>query len=109
MEWFGFEIEPLRKEEIGARSKRYRKDNHAQFIADIGEVFDQTARVLKSGGYGVIVFGSSPSRKDTVEPFIERVLRSGFSLDVRTSRNISSNRRQMPSLMDEAVFILRKE
>ncbi|MBS4011374.1 MAG: site-specific DNA-methyltransferase [Roseovarius sp.] len=109
MEWFGFEIEPLRKEEIGARSKRYRKDNHAKFIADIGEVFDQTARVLKSGGYGVIVFGSSPSRKDTVEPFIERVLNSGFSLDVRKSRNISSNRRQMPSLMDETVFILRKE
>lgn len=109
MEWFGFEIEPIRKEEIGARSKRYRKNNHEQFILDIGEVFDETARVLKRGGHGVIVFGSSPSRADTVEPFIERVLRSGFSQEVRTIRNISSNRRQMPSLLEETVFIVRKD
>ena len=66
MEWFGIEIEPLRKEEIGARSKRHRKNNHAQFISEVGEVFDQTARVLKPRRYGVIVFGSSPSRPDTL-------------------------------------------
>lgn len=108
MEWFGFEIEPIRKVEIGARSKRHRKENHAQFISEIGKVFDQTARVLKPGGYGVIVFGSSPSREDTIEPFINRVLESGFSLEVRSIRNISSNRRLKPSLMEETVFIVQK-
>ncbi len=109
MEWFGFDIEPLRKIEIGARSKRGRKNVHEQFISEIGQVFDQTARVLKPDGYGLIVFGTSPSRADTLQPFLQRIEKSGFVVVVQNKRTISNNRRQMPSLTEETVLVVTRK
>lgn len=109
MEWFGLEIEPVRRAEIGARSKRHRKTAGEDFVSELNMVFAEAFRVLKSGSYATIVFGSSPSRKDTFPEFMNGLEEIGFHLLSEIPRNISSMRRQSPSLSIEHVVVFRKE
>lgn len=108
MEWFGFEIEPVRRAEIGARSKRHRKTAEHDFVSELYHVFTEAFRVLKSGAYATIVFGSSPSRKDPFPDFMDALKTIGFQLVSEIPRNISSMRRQSPSLSTEHVVVCRK-
>lgn len=109
MEWFGRDIEPVRQSEIGARSKRHRKAASLDFLKELRGVFVECHRVLKSGGYAVVVLGSSPVRSDIAPDFLNEMGGIGFSVEAELSRNISSMRRQFPSLSSERVFILRRE
>ncbi|MGB7243808.1 MAG: DNA methyltransferase [Sulfitobacter sp.] len=109
MEWFNLDIEPVRKSEIGARSKRHRKTAGPDFLNDLRQVFAECQRVLKNNGYAAVVFGSSPSRQDMLPGFLEDLKRVGFVIEADIPRNISSMRRQFPSLSTERVIILRKE
>ena len=108
MEWFGIEIESVRKGEIGARSKRHRKTANTNFLSELKAVFVECYRALRSGGYATVVFGSSPSRNDTLPVFTDDLKDIGFTLEIDIIRNISSMRRQNPSLNTERVIILRK-
>lgn len=109
MEWFELEIEPVRKSEIGARSKRHRKTAAADFLEELQQIFSECRRVLKRNSYAVIVFGSSPARKDMMPDFIGGLKEVGFCVESEIQRNISSMRRQFPSLSTERIAILRKE
>jgi SAM-dependent methyltransferase len=109
MEWFNLKIEPIRKAEIGARSKRHRKTAELDFLDDLKSVFSECHRVLKPGGYTTIVFGSSPKRNNTIPEFLENLKKIGFNLETNIERTISSMRRQTPSLSSESVIILRKK
>lgn len=109
MEWFDFDIEPVRRAEIGARSKRHRKTSGQDFLDELGHVFSECQRVLKRDRYTVIVFGSSPARKDVMPDFLSDLERVGFCIETDIPRSISSMRRQFPSLSSERVAILRKE
>lgn len=109
MEWFNLDIEPVRKSEIGARSKRHRKTAGSDFLHELRQVFVECQRVLKRGGYAVVVFGSSPARQDMLPDFLTDLEQVGFCIESNISRNISSMRRQFPSLSKERVAILRKD
>jgi hypothetical protein len=109
MEWLGLEIEPVRQEEIGARSKRHRKSAAGEFLRDLSDVFTQCTRVLRSGGYMVAVYGSSPKRDDTSERFISMLQLTGLCVEAVFSRSISDLRRQNPSLLNENVIVMRKD
>ncbi|MEP2031429.1 MAG: DNA methyltransferase [Paracoccaceae bacterium] len=109
MEWLSLEIEPVRKAEIGARSKRHRKTAASDFLHELELVFAQCHRTLKPGGYAVIVFGSSPARQDMLPGFLDGLQNIGFDIESNILRNISSMRRQFPSLSTERVAILRKQ
>jgi hypothetical protein len=109
MEWFGHEIEPVRQGEIGARSKRHRKSAGLDFLKELRGVFVECHRALKSGGYAVVVLGSSPVRNDIAPDFLTEMGSIGFSVEAELARNISSMRRQFPSLSAERVFVLRRE
>ena len=108
MEWFGFEIEPFRQQEIGARSKRHRKDAESSYIQDTRIVFTEVFRTLKRGGYAIIVVGQSPKRNDILEIYVNVLCEIGFTLELERRRQIPTSRRQMPSLADEVVLVLRK-
>ena len=107
MEWLNLEIEPVRKAEIGARSKRHRKTAATDFLHELEQVFTECFRTLKPGGYAVVVFGS-PARQDMLPGFLEGLQNTGFEIESNILRNISSMRRQFPSLSTERVAILRK-
>lgn len=108
MEWLGLAIEPVRQMEIGARSKRHRKSAAVDFLKDLREVFVECTRALRSGGYMVVVYGSSPKRDDTSEAFVSMLQSTGLSVEGIFPRSISDMRRQNPSLLDEKVIVMRK-
>lgn len=108
MEWFGWEIEPLRQAEIGARSKRRRAGAIAEFLDELELVFTRLYNVLVEDGVAAIVYGASPARPNTAYEFLDRIARIGFHVESRMERNISSARRQAPSLAQEEIILLRK-
>ena len=108
MEWMCEEIEPLRRREIGARSKRHRLSALDDYLSELGIVFEQIHRVLKNGATAIIVFGQSPSRPDAQLRFVENLSVLGFSLYLERERHIPVGRRQVPSLVRETVLVVRK-
>jgi hypothetical protein len=108
MEWFAFEIEPFRKSEIGARSKRHRKQSSAAYLKELENVFAESYRVLRPGALGVIIFGQSPARADCEKEFVERLHHVGFSVELERKRLIPAGRRLPPSVLDETVLVVRK-
>ncbi len=108
MEWFSQEIEPFRKVEIGARSKRHRKTAADEYLDDLEDVFRSTFMSLKIGAWGVIVFGQSPSRKTVEDEFVDRLRHVGFQIFSQGVRQISDMRRQFPSLKHETVLLVRR-
>ena len=108
MEWFGFDIEPLRRIEIGARSKRHRKTARREYLADLRSVFEQSYRCLKPNGACVIVVGESKSRDSVIFALKDSLEDVGFNLKVDINRRVSSQRRQTPSIVGEDVLILSK-
>ncbi len=108
MEWFGFEIEPLRRIEIGARSKRHRKAARKEYLTDLRSVFEETYRCLRPNGACVIVIGESKTRDSVISDLKESLKVAGFDLVVDINRRVSSQRRQTPSITGEHVLILTK-
>jgi hypothetical protein len=108
MEWLSIEIEPIRLSEVGARSKRHRQDARMAYIKELHSIFSQTYRVLKPDAPAIVIFGQSPTRVDTYEEFVLELKSIGFSIDLAKKRQIPVTRRQMPSLANEIVLVLRK-
>lgn len=108
MEWFEIEIEPSRQLEIGARSKRHRKSGAKDYCCELRAVFAQTFRVLKSGGWGVVLYGHSPTRSTGIDSFVDDLHSIGFTIELKKRRQIREMRRQFPSLKNEIVLLVRK-
>lgn len=108
-EWFGIEIEKLRRGEIGARSKRHRHTARQDYIDELGAVILELARVLKTGRHVVMVIGESKKRGHVLDDIGAAALSSGLELTDQISRRVSVQRRQMPSLEHEEVLIFKKQ
>lgn len=108
MEWLEAEIEPVRRKEIGARSKRHRNLALESYLSELRSVFVQARRVMKPNAIAVVVFGQSPSRPDAQTGFMKDLREIGFAIEMERSRHISVGRRQMPSLARETVIVVRK-
>jgi SAM-dependent methyltransferase len=108
LEWFEREIEPSRLKEIGARSKRHRLTALVDYINELASAFSQVYRVLKKDGWGVILYGQSPSRASAKAEFVGRLEGIGFRIELEKLRQITEMRRQVPSLRDEHVLLVRK-
>ncbi len=66
MEWSGYEIEPLRLKEIGARSKRHRGDAAESDIAELQNAFRSMVRCMKPDGTCVLIIGESLRRRSVL-------------------------------------------
>jgi SAM-dependent methyltransferase len=108
LEWFGHEIEPFRRQEIGARSKRHRKSAILDYHAELITVMREIRRILKPRGYVVLVLGESESRMGVVDVLVTSIVSLGFKVDRQFSRTISQRRRQHPSIQIERVVIFEK-
>ena len=105
MEWFGWDIEPLRRREIGARSKRHRKRAGAEYLSELGETCELVKSRLKQGAVAVFVIGESESREAVVEPIKRILVEVGFSVEMDVNRTVSSQRRQAPSVGGEHLLV----
>jgi DNA modification methylase len=105
MEWFEHEIEPLRRNEIGARSKRHRMSALQDYTLELAQVFKEGKRCLKPGAPCVVIVGESASREPVHDSLLDTLTRVGFSLHLDINRRVSSQRRQAPSIVGEHVLI----
>jgi hypothetical protein len=106
-EWFGYEIEPYRKQEIGARSKRHRKTAAVEYHAELGRTLTQLARIMKPRAHLVMVLGEPEARPGVLADLIVQFGNWGFAIERDFERTISHRRRQHPSLHNERLLILK--
>jgi hypothetical protein len=104
-EWLGMKIEPLRLNEIGARSKRHRLTASEEYLHECKCTFEQCRRLLQKGRVCAIVFGESTERELIHSKFIEIVETCGFTLEYRVQRKISARRRLTPRLHVEYLLL----
>lgn len=102
-------FENLREQETGARSKRFRKTNHAAYLDFMDRFFLQSNRVIKKSGSMVLVVGESKAREATTSSMLNLAYKHGFSLTYRAERDIKiSRRRLMAKVTNEDILFLEK-
>jgi len=105
MEWFGADIEPVRADEIGARSKRHRHSAIEEYLGDLQTVFKEARRVLKREGALVMIIGQSSKRASVMAAMRDRLVDIGFTIELDQNRCVRSQRRQAPSITGEHVLV----
>ena len=108
MEWFGIDLERLRLQEIGARSKRHRGQASIEYVHGLHAVFEATRRCLKRSGYMAVVIGESARREEVLSDLRGIFKDLGFGLKLEINRRVSTQRRLAPSIMGEHLFILSR-
>jgi hypothetical protein len=105
LEWQEKDIEVLRQQEIGARSKRRRLTAAEEYISDCALVFKRCRHVLADGRACAVIFGESANREAMREKFEEMMGECGFKIQYRASRKIATGRRLNPSLQHEHLLV----
>lgn len=108
MEWFGYDIEPLRLSEIGARSKRRRKAAAEEYLEEMKEALRRMVGLVKPGGVISMVIGESDSREAVVDKVVTSLENMGVQIVVQRSRRVSMQRRQVPSITNEKIVVAEK-
>lgn len=108
MEWLGLDIEPFRSLETGARSKRHRQRGSSEFSTELGVTFRNLHTVLRPLGFCAVVFGASKSRAFKTSDLTEIARQQGLELAGEITRQISTQRRMKPSLIDEVLYLFQK-
>lgn len=108
MEWFNQPLHMLRNSEIGARSKRSRKDAFNQYMDDMSKFFLDAFNILKPDRYMTIVLGESPNRPPVIPDLTQKIQDIGFNLIKNDVRSISIGRAQTPGILNESILIFKK-
>jgi hypothetical protein len=105
LEWQQTDIEELRQQEIGARSKRRRQTAGDEYLNDCARVFTKCRSVLADNRACAVVFGESANREPMNKKFQSLMEHCGFALQYRASRKIATGRRFNPSLQREHLLV----
>lgn len=65
--WLDFDLPSLKRNEIGARWRRSRRDAFEEYSADLTKVFSEMKRVLRRGGRLALILGRPSARKQPLE------------------------------------------
>lgn len=107
--WLGIEVEPVRRDEIGARSKRHRQTAADQYLAEIADVFAQIGRVLKPGRNAIVVIGESTRRAPILTEVADGLSLVGLTMAQEIHRRLPTQRGKNASLSSEHVWILSRD
>ena len=107
-EWFGFDLEQRRQAEMGARSKRHRRQAAAEFTQQLNASFGAIVDVMKPGAACAVVFGVSPTRTFSFENLAAIFEEAGLFLHSGHARDVSLQRALKPSVLTERLYILTK-
>lgn len=101
-----------KKNEIGARRRRFRKNAYDEYIKDMDQVFAEVSRVLKDTGYFCMTIGQSRGKISKEDVIIELLTllqeKYNFEIKLNETRKISSQKIQMKSIGSEKIIILGK-
>jgi len=97
MYWLGFDAVAVREAEIGARPHYSKKNGltEVDFARQMGEVFDELARVSRPGAKTVVVVGDSViggRQIDNGTLLSDVATSSGFTVDYQGARDIAMTR-----------------
>jgi DNA modification methylase len=109
--WFDWEIDKHRDIEIGARSKRGKKNAVDVYFSDMGLSIKELYRVLAKDGYCCFTLGDTKRDNQTiaaVDRAIEMALKEGFKLISNTYRELSQQSMPQKRIPKEAVLIFKK-
>lgn len=109
--WFGWEVTETKEQEIGARSKRGRKNAVEDYFEESREVYEEVFRVLKPGSRFCIVVGDTQHKKERVESInqISKMCENiGYNLDGKIVREVSSQSMSQKNITEESLLILSK-
>jgi DNA modification methylase len=108
MEWLGIDIEPLRLQEIGARSKRRRGNAAIEYVDGLRRAFTATRRCMKRSACLALIIGESERRNEVLAELRSVLAEIGFQTVVEINRRVSTQRRLAPSITGEHLFVLSK-
>jgi hypothetical protein len=108
MEWFGLDIEAIRLQEIGARSKRHRARAAEDYVSELKSVFSALHGRLRRQGSFVMIVGESAARGSVIGHLLRAAQESGFMLHLDVSRIVSSQRNQTPSIRGEHLLVFSR-
>ena len=109
-EWMGLSIEAHRLKETGARSKRHRRKARHEYLADLRRALVLAVRTIELGGRLAMVIGESSDRERVVEDLLSMLVHEcRLSIEFKTERFVSLQRRQAPSIRTEWLVVLRKD
>jgi DNA modification methylase len=101
------------EKEIGARSKRHRKNAYENYISDMEKVFSGIPRVLRRSGFICLTIGQGLGKvnKGNIKEKILQTLQTehGFKLEAIFSRKIKFKRIQVNGVRNEEIVILNRE
>lgn len=108
---FGFPVGDTRDDEIGARSKRGRKNAVQDYLDEVRTVYERVYNYTKSGGKFVIVVGDSQRKNKKLE-IPQKTLKIcediGFSHNKTIEREISGQSMGQKKIKKEDMIILEK-
>jgi len=108
LEWFGLAIEPLRRQETGARSKRHRRTAFDQYMEELAATVSELHRLLKQGRTLAMIVGESAKREAVKDRLLQVLQAEGFESDLTLQRKIGLRRRQPASLVSELLIVATK-
>lgn len=99
----------LRKKETGARSRRYNKNSHSNYVSYMKTYLDKCYKLLKNDAFLVLVIGDSKAREKTIEPINSYAIKKGFTETFESQRNIlDTKRRLLGKVNNEQLLIFKK-
>lgn len=109
--WFDWEINKNRDIEIGARSKRGKKNSVDEYFADMAICIKEFYKILADDGFCCFTLGDT--RRDNkkiaaVERTIEMAIKEGFKLIDHSYRELSQQSMPQRRIPKEAVLIFQK-
>jgi SAM-dependent methyltransferase len=109
--WFGWEIDSHRDIEIGARSKRGKKDAINVYFSDMEKSISELYKVLAPGGYCCFTLGDTKRDNQiiaAVDRTIEMAKKEGFKVIDHTYRELSKQSMAQKRIPQESVLIFKK-
>ena len=101
------------EKEIGARSKRHRKNAYENYLSDMEKVLSEISRVLRRPGFICLTIGQGLGKvnKGNIKEKILQILQTehGFKLEAIFSRKIKFKRIQVNGVRNEEILILNRE
>lgn len=109
--WFDWEVTETKEDEIGARSKRGRKNAVEDYFDESREVYEEVFRVLKPESRFCVVVGDTQHKKERVEAVnqISNICEDiGYNKEGEIVRKVSGQSMSQKNITEESLLLLSK-
>lgn len=109
--WFDWGVTETKEDEIGARSKRGRKNAVKDYFEESKQVYEEVYRVLKTGSHFCIIAGDTQHRNERVnatDQIIQMCEQIGYKYEDKITRRVSKQSMSQKNITEEELIILSK-